>query len=124
LTTPATPHVGEWTTLFVTVVNQGPVAGSPRLEVWLWPAGYHYGQEPLPAGTKGLPRPSTLDPLGPGDSHTYSWSWTPHEAVADGRLQAGGQVLPYAVLDAAPAGQAAPPEGEGSDGAPAPDDAP
>jgi hypothetical protein len=95
-TDPPAPHVGEPTTVSVTVTNHGQTPGSRRVDVRLW-----LDDAIIRLGS------STFDAVAPGETRTQSFEWTPRQAVTAKRLEAStgnlatGLVLePYVVAPA------------------------
>jgi hypothetical protein len=105
-TDPPTPHVGEPTTVSVSVTNQGQRAGSRPLSVWLW----------LDAQTVMELGRLAFDGIKPGETRTESFMWQPRTptegtrlVVRRSELTEGVALAPYTVL-AADAGSSADPE--------------
>ena len=96
-TDPATPRVGEPTTVSVTVLNHGQSAGSRRASVWLWLDAETYTE----IGTLAFDR------VEPGEARTESFVWQPRRSTSGTRLTVrrselteGLVVAPYTVLPA------------------------
>jgi hypothetical protein len=94
---PPTPRVGEPATVSVTVTNTGQTPGSRTVPLWMWVDDLSYQQ------VGGV----TFTDVGPGETVTRGYTWTPRFAVSSTRLGAStsaadhGLVLaPFTVLAA------------------------